>query len=158
MLYQLLRLFLDIIPFLNVQNSCPAISANIWRITDDPEQLKRLRLQLAITTDEGKLLVKKTYLMEGDGEQIVEANSHLQKISTAAALEHYPQTAAVAAELDGGDDAEVRALMTQAKACVAPAVEYFRTKFNKQGTPCSRKFSSSKPCGSYARDTLGNME
>ena len=59
--------------------------ACVW-CTDDPEQLKRLRLQLAITIDVGKLLIKKTYLLEGDGEQIVEAYSHLQEISTAVAL------------------------------------------------------------------------
>lgn len=65
----------------------------------------------------------------------MEAYTHLQEISTAVALKHYPRTSATAAELADGDETEVRVQMTQAKACVAPAVQYFKRKFNKHGTP-----------------------
>ena len=83
----------------------------------------------------GKPLVQKTYHLEGDGELVVEAYTHLQEVCEAAAPEYYPRTLAVATELAEGDAAAIQAMMTEAKACVAPAVRYFRTKFNRQGTP-----------------------
>ena len=134
-LYQLHNLFEHVTPFLIALESCPNISRRLREILEDPEQLKQLRLQLAITVDMGKPLVQKTYHLEGDGELVVEAYTHLQEVCEAAALEYYPRTLAVATELAEGDAAAIQAMMTEAKACVAPAVRYFRTKFNRQETP-----------------------
>ena len=135
-LAQLHRLFRHMAPFMDDLQSCPAISAKLRQILEDPGQVKLLCYQLAITIDMGKPLDQKTYLLEGDGELVVEAYTHLQEVCTAALLENYPQTHAVAIEIAGEKNrADVQELMTQAKVCVAPAVRYFHTKFNTQGTP-----------------------
>ena len=65
----------------------------------------------------------------------MDAYAHLQELCTAVVVENYQETRATAADLAGGNAEAARALLTQAKACIAPAVQFFRTKFNTQGTP-----------------------
>ena len=92
MLAQLHRLFHHVQPFLNNLEGCPATRANLLRVFQNSKDFEQLRLQLAITIDTGKVFVMKTYILEGDGELIVEAYSHLQEVATASALEQYPIT------------------------------------------------------------------
>ena len=50
-------------------------------------------------------------------------------------VENNQETRVTAADFACGNAEAARALVTQAKACIAPAVQFFRTKFNTQGTP-----------------------
>ena len=74
--------------------------------------------------------MKKTYILEGDGEVIVEVYSHLQEVSTASALEQYPITVDTVREIANGDQQHTVLFMAQAKSFVAPAEAYFRCRFN----------------------------
>ena len=134
-LAQLHRLFRHVNVFLADLQSCPSTVAKLKRVLEDPDEQTQLRLQLAITIDMGKPIVQKTYLLEGDGEMVVDAYACLQELCSAAAVENYPETIATADDIAGGNAAAAAAMVTQAKVFVAPAVQYFRTKFNKQGTP-----------------------
>ena len=79
MLAQLHRLFHHVQPFVNNLEGCPATRANLLCVFQNSKDFEQLHLQLAITIDTGKVFVMKTYILEGDGELIVEAYSHLHK-------------------------------------------------------------------------------
>ena len=133
-LVQLEEKFEDVLPFLRSLESSPTICRHLLNILEDEEQRRDLRLQLAVTVDAGKPFVTGTYLLEGDGEAIVTAHRQLQEISTAAFAQHYPKVRAVVQQLAGHNQAAANALLTTAEDCVAPAIRYFRERFNKQGT------------------------
>lgn len=130
MLAQVQRNFHHVLPFVQALQSSPTVCANLLRILEDDDESKELQLQLAIVIDVGKLFVTKTYDLEGDGELIVEAYAQVQEIATAAALENFPLTLTAATEFSEGNQAEVDRLISRAKACVAPAIRYFRHRFN----------------------------
>ena len=133
-LVQLEEKFEDVLPFLRSLESSPTVCRHLLNILEDEEQRRDLRLQLAVTVDAGKPFVTGTYLLEGDGEAIVTAHRQLQEISTAAFAQHYPKVRAVVQQLAGHNQAAANALLTTAEDCVAPAIRYFRERFNKQGT------------------------
>ena len=87
-------------------------------------------MQLAIAMDVGKLFVSKTYLLERDCELIVEVYKHLQELSTACALESYPEAVEAACSLAGDNPAVMQQLLAEAKQCFVPAVLYFQRRFN----------------------------
>lgn len=130
MVQQLHRKFAQVPEFLRELAVSAATRACLLQVIDDDERLKSLRLQMAITVDFGKIFVEKTYILEGDGELIATAYTHLQEISTAAALGHSPYTLEAAQEIAGDNPAEAQRLVTEAKDCVRPAIDYFRKRFN----------------------------
>lgn len=130
MLHQLHKLFNHVSPFLRALECSPTVRANLLHFLDTQHDLRCLRMQLAVTIDVGKLFVQKTYLLEGDGELVVEAYLHLQELSTACALENYPEAMATAQNIAGDHPNVVEQLMTTAKQCVRPAIQYFRQRFN----------------------------
>ena len=72
--------------------SCPAIRATLLDLVEGDDGQRVLQLQLAITIDVGELFAQKTYSLEGDGDMIVDAYTHLQELSTAADIQHYHLT------------------------------------------------------------------
>ena len=134
-LAQLHHFFADVMPFLTDLQSCPTIVAKLRLVLGHIDQCVQLRLQLAIAIDVRKPIVKINYLLKGDGECAVDAYAHLQELCTAVVVENHQETRATAANRTGGNAEAARALVTQAKACIAPAVQFFHTKFNTQGTP-----------------------
>lgn len=92
MVQQLHRKFAQVPEFLRELAVSAATRARLLQVIDDDESLKPLQLEMAVTVDFGKIFLEKTYLLEGDGELIATAYTHLQEISTAAALGHYPCT------------------------------------------------------------------
>ena len=80
--------------------------------------------------DAGQPFVSRTYLLEGDGELATQAYDYLQEVSIACALQNYPLTAALVHQMADGDAALEQNLMSQAKQCVRPAIDYFRLRFN----------------------------
>lgn len=109
----------------------PSARQHLLDILENPARSRELQLQLAITVDIGKAFVSKTYLLEGDGEVIVEAFDHLQELSHAVADPAYSNTKAIARHL-AGKDAEANRLIRQVKECVTAAVAYFRRRMNHQ--------------------------
>ena len=71
MLQQLYTLFDHVSPFLQALECSPTVRASLLHVMNSPDDLRCLRMQLAVTVDSGKLFVKKTYLFEGDGEMVV---------------------------------------------------------------------------------------
>ena len=61
------------------------------------------------------------------------------------AVEHDPNTAAVARQIADGYDARYQQLMAQAKACIQPGLHFFQQKFSVQfyGTVSAFKVASS---------------
>ena len=130
MLQQLYTLFDHVSPFLQALECSPTVQASLLHVMNSPDDLRCLRMQLAVTVDAGKLFVKKTYLLEGDGEMVVDTYVHLQELLTACSLENYPEAAVQAQAIAGDNAQQVRQLMAQAKDCVAPTIHYFRLRFN----------------------------
>ena len=130
MLAQIQKIFHHVLPFLQALQSSPTACEKLLRMLQDDNELKELQLQLCIVIDVGKLFVTKTYRLEGNGELIVEAYAQVQEIAAATAMDNYPLTLTAATEISGGNQTEVNRLMCRAKACVAPAICYFRLRFS----------------------------
>ena len=129
MLAQLHRLFHHVQPFLNNLEGCPATRANLLRVFQNSKDFEQLRLQLAITIDTGKMFVMKTYILEGDGELIVEAYSHPQEVATASALEQYPITLDTVRALANGNKPRIAQLMAKAKSKICgPSCRIFSSQ------------------------------
>ena len=121
---QLLSQITDVEPFLENLGVAPAYARNLLSILHDADCLATLKIQLAVTIDAGGIFVSKTYLMEGDGDIIVDAYNHLQKVCTAAEDVSYPNTKAVTIQL-ANSDVEAARLFENAKAYARPALQYF---------------------------------
>lgn len=133
-LVQLEEHFQAVLPFLTGLEYSPTLRNHLKEVLEDDQQRTTLRLQLAVTLDAGRPFVTSTYSLEGDGEAVVTAYRTLQEVSTAAAVQNYPKTNAVALEMANGTQVEADGLVATAKACVAPAIRYFRERMNKNGT------------------------
>ena len=59
-----------------------------------------------MTVEAGLPFVTKTYLMEGDGDIVVDAYDNLQEVATAAELQNYPNTRALAKKYAAADEKE----------------------------------------------------
>ena len=103
MLAQIQRNFHHVLPFLQALKSSPTVCEKLLRMLKDDDELKELQLQLCIVIDVGKLLVTKTYHLEGNGELIVEAYGQVQEIAAATAMDNYPLTLTAATEFSDGN-------------------------------------------------------
>eukprot|EP00117_Sycon_ciliatum_P031367 scpid29669/ scgid24548/ len=107
----------------------------------NPEQNQQLCMELAVTVDASLPFVTKTYLMEGDGDIVVDAYDNLQEVATAAALQNYHNT------VPEHWRRNMLLLMTRSglkrstkkhgDACdlLSPTSKYFLQKFNHQDSP-----------------------
>ena len=132
---QLLTVFGDVPDFLQNLDACPANRDRLLAILNSPQRSAELRMQLAIVVDAALPFVRKTYLMEGDGDIVVDAYNNLQEIATAAVLKHYPNTHAMASKIAGGDGERCTELIQQAERCIQPAINFYLRKFNQIGSP-----------------------
>ena len=87
-------------------------------ITDNPQDLQDLRLELAEIVDAGVYFVTTTYYLEGDEPLIFSCYEKLSVVLQAVAVDHYPTTTADAREIASGNAALQNQLVTQAKACI----------------------------------------
>ena len=62
------------------------------------------------------------------------------------AVEHYPNTTAVAREIAGGNAVTYNQLMTQAKACIQPGLNFYQQKFSVQFRTTVRAFKVARLC------------
>ena len=96
--------------------------------------------------DVGVHFVNATYYLEGDGPLIFTCFERLSAVSHAVTVGHYPCTLAIAREIANGDAALQNRLITQAKDCVKPGLNFFQHKFNVQFFQGS---TSLLPCPSF---------
>ena len=75
--------------------------------------------------------VNATYYL-GDGPLIFTCFERLSAVSYVVAVGHYPCTLAITREIAIGDAALQNRLITQAKDCVQPGLNFFQQKFNLQ--------------------------
>ena len=62
------------------------------------------------------------------------------------AVEHYPNTTAFAREIAGGNAVTFNQLMTQAKACIQPGLNFYQQKFSVQFRNTVRAFKVARLC------------
>ena len=131
LLKQVSDYFGDVAPFLqDNENLSPLIRQRLLEIVNDPEDLQDLRLELGLMVDVGVHFVNATYYLEGDRPLIFTGFERLSTVLHAVAVGHYPSTLAIATEIANGDAALQNWLITQAKDCVQPGLNYFQQKFN----------------------------
>ena len=92
-------------------------------------------MQLAIIVDAASPFVRKTYLMDGNGDIVVDAYNNLQEIATATVLRHYPNACAMANKIADGNEDRYTELIQEAERCIQPAVSFYLRKFNQIGSP-----------------------
>ena len=97
------------------------------------------KTELAGVVDAGRPLVKATYILEGDGLLIIQANEQVRKVEASFATAYYPNPQAVARSiaLTASNPTLKQSLIDYAKTCVLPSREYFVSKFNEaNGDDC----------------------
>ena len=146
-LKQVLDLFGDVEPFLRENEEiCPANRGHLLEISDDPQSCQDLRLELAAVIDAGVRFVNATYYLEGDGPLIFSCYERLSAVAQAVAVDHYPNTEAVAREIANGNVAIYNQLMAQAKACIRPGLNFYQHKFSVQFRDTVRAFKAARFC------------
>ena len=140
---QLMAYFGEVEPFVRALDVSPTCRGNLLGVLDNAESLVELKMQLAVTIDAGRIFVSKTYLLEGDGDIVVDAYGHLQEVATAAADVLYPNAKALAQQLTNSE-AEATRLFHDAKAFSRPALQYFQARFNHQESDLFRVVAAYK--------------
>ena len=142
LLKQVSDYFDDVAPFLQEnENLSPQIRQHLLEIINDPQDLQDLRLELGVMVDVGV-----HFYLEGDGPLIFTCFERLSAVSHAVTVGHYPCTLAIAREIANGDAALQNRLITQAKGCVKPGLNFFQHKFNVQFLTNVRSFKAARLC------------
>lgn len=105
-----------------------AVCQHLLEIFDDHQDFQDLRLELAAVVDASVHFVSATYYLEGDTPLIFTCYERLCSVASAVAVEHYPNTTAFAREIAGGNAVTYNQLMTQAKACIQPGLNFYQQK------------------------------
>jgi hypothetical protein len=146
-LQQVLLCFGFVEPFLREnQELSKATRQHLLEIFDDPQDAQDLRLELAAVIDAGVHFVSATYYLEGDGPLIFSCYEKLSAVSRAVAVQHYPNTEAVAREIANGNHEMYQQLMAQAKACIQPGLHFYQQKFSVQFHSTVRAFKAARLC------------
>ena len=125
---QLLTAFGDVPDFLQNLGACQANRDRLLAILNGPQRSVELWTQLAIVMDAASPFVRKTYLMDGDGDTVVDAYNNLQEIATATVLRHYPNARAMVKKIADGIEDRYTELIQQAERCIQPAVNFLSEK------------------------------
>ena len=147
---QLLLLFGDVQPFLeNNQDVAPRVADHLSAIIDDPEQLCRLKLELAVLVDIGQHFVKATYDLEGDNALVLCCYDRLQAVCNACRLNvgemHLPNLQSVARDVAAGEfDVTVAWAEAYGQSCVRDAIHWFLRKFNVDFADTLRAFKAAR--------------
>ena len=137
----------DVAPFLQENdNLSPQTRRHLLDIFESPQELQLLKLELAVLVDVGVHFVTATYYLEGDGPLIFTCFERLSAVQHAVAVGHFPCLEATAREIAGGNAALQNRLITEAKACVQPGLNFFREKFNIQFISNVRAFKAARFC------------
>ena len=119
MMNQLLKLFGDVLPFLE-ENTClsSATRGKFLSILHYPQQKSYLMVELAITVDAGMPFVQATYNLEGDdGPLALTCYKTISALNAAARQAYYPNLRAVTSEISSGNSL-IDDLVQHTKSCV----------------------------------------
>ena len=142
---QALDLFADVEPFLHRNEEIsPANCRHLLEIFD-PESLQKLHLEPTVVIDAGVHFVNATYY-QGDGPLLFSCCERLSAIAHAFAVDHYPNTEAVAREIAHGNAALFNRLIAQTKAYVPPGLNFYQQKFSVQFHDTVRAFKAARLC------------
>ena len=143
-LHELHDSFGDVLRFLEGDNMPAATSNALLLILHEPSQLRKLKMELAITIDAMEPFVKTTYILEGDGPLALVAYERLMALFQVITTEHYPNATALAKSISNGDCAREQQLLAYAKVCVVPAFTYFKSKFENDLKPTLLAFKAAR--------------
>ena len=149
-MHQLFKSFGDLIPFLQNPELTSTACTKMLAILNNPPQLRKLQMELAIMVDAMEPFVKATYILEGDGALALTTYGQIDALYQSIALQHYPNV--VAKTLSNGISVHEQQLIGYAKECVKPAYEYFQQKFNDdlqsvlKAFKAAQLFSPSRVC------------
>ena len=113
-----------------ILSKCLSTVEHLRIILNDSEHI--LKMELAAMIDAGKVFVKKTYVLEGDGLLSTDTYCHLQEVATTAAAAYYPNVESVARDVSPADDDYRQQLVSHARQCIRPAITYFLRRFCHQ--------------------------
>ena len=127
-LHQIVQQFGDVNPFLREQTEFSvATRRKLLQILEDPVKSSRL-------IDAGEpLIVKATYLLEGDGPLALICYEIVNNLFAGINVQHFPNLLAVAQTLSPGSASRRQQWIDYGKACVAPGLQYFNDKFSQSG-------------------------
>ena len=124
---QVLVQFGDIEPFL-VENSdvSPATQSKLLKILQTPQELIKLKVELAAVIDVRQHFVKSTYNLEGDGLLSLTCYEEILKIRSSIHSAYYPNVQAVIQSLLPESEAALQMQLTNyALQSVQPGIDYF---------------------------------
>ena len=126
MMNQLLKLFGDVLPFLEENTGLSsATRGKLLSILHDPQQKSYLMVELAVTVDAGMPFVQATYNLEGDGPLALTCYETISALNAAARQAYYPNLQAVTSEIYSGNSLIESDLVQHAKSCVQPGLNYY---------------------------------
>ena len=127
---QLLLQFGDVKPFLT-QNSDigPHTRPKLLSFFEDTQKLHYLKIELAAVVDWGEAFVKATYNVEGDGPLVFTCYEVIQAVVISIQVANIPNVQAVVRDILTNLTTQTR-LITHAKQCIQPGIEYFNQQFN----------------------------
>lgn len=132
--HQVMQQFGDVRPFLQEQTELsPVTRSKLLHILADPLKNAHLQIELAAVIDAGEPIVKATYNLEGDGPLAFNCYEILSTLAAEIHVQHYPNLHAVAQKLSGGSSSLEQQLVDYGKACIAPGLQYFHSKFSITG-------------------------
>ena len=148
--------FGDVVSFLNGDNLPPS-SEKLGRILSDASSLRKLKIELAITTDSMEPFVRATYNLEGDGVLALSAYREISQLHNSVRIAHYPNVMAVAREESQGNAAHEQMLVNYAAACVKPAYDYFLSKFDATTGELCKTLAAFKAARYFSPVTMNEL-
>ena len=113
------------------ENVAPQFSRQLVDFFSHLNNEQSLKLELAALVDVGKVFVKATYILEGDGPLAFSCFETLQGVCNPCQNVHLSYVHAIAvAKVDVDPTQNVGAFEQEAKRSVQPAIEWFLRKFN----------------------------
>ena len=128
---QILELFGDIEPFLKSPEEFSGNTrSKLLEYFATPQMRHSLKVELAAVIDAGKSFVQATYKLEGDGPIAIECYETISSLSVSARMETYPNVQAVVKSIANGKTDVQQRWMRYAKACIKPALDYYKEHLN----------------------------
>jgi hypothetical protein len=90
-----------------------------------------LKLELAAVVDAGESLVKKTYILEGDGPIAFQAYELISTVIASIETANFPSLVAVARQKSDGMANCQAQLVPYGRSCVQPGLQYLLKNFQK---------------------------
>ena len=128
---QVFELFPDVDSFVNSNDEFSHTTrSKLIALLNDQAKRLILRVELAITVDFGHQFVTTTYNLEGDGPLVFLCYESISALTAALSIANYPNLNAVSRELSCGNAVAEQQLIAYGKACINPAIHYYRQRLD----------------------------